>query len=163
VDIALWVLAGVLILVGLAGIVLPALPGVVLVWAGILVGAWADDFTRVGWGVLAACTGLMLLAMLVDLLAGILGARRLNAHWLALVGAGVGTLLGLFTGLIGLIFMPLLGAIAGEWAARYREPDIARRAAKVGLATWIGMLVGTAVKISMAFLMLGLFTAALIF
>jgi uncharacterized protein YqgC (DUF456 family) len=162
VDIALWLLAGLLILIGLAGIVLPALPGVVLVWAGILVGAWADGFVRVGWGVLAACTALMLLALLIDLLAGMLGARRLNAHWLALLGAGVGTLLGLFTGLIGLIFMPLLGAIAGEWIARHQEPGIARRAAQVGLATWLGMLVGTAAKIGMAFLMLGLFAAALL-
>jgi len=76
-----------MILLGLAGIVLPALPGVVLVWAGILVGAWADGFVHVGWGILAACTALMLFALLVDLLAGVLGAKRLNAHWLALVGA----------------------------------------------------------------------------
>ncbi len=162
-DIALWILACLLILIGLAGIVLPALPGVVLVWAGILLGAWADDFSRVGWGVLAVCTVLMLLAMLIDLLAGILGARRLKAHWLALFGAGVGTVLGLFTGLVGLVFMPLIGAIAGEWIARHREPDIARRAAQVGIATWVGMLVGTAAKIAMAFLMLGIFAMALLF
>lgn len=160
-EIALWILAGLLVLIGLAGIVLPALPGIALVWAGILVGAWADGFERVGAGILAVCTALMLLAMLVDLLAGMLGAKRLNAHWLALAGAAVGTVLGLFTGLIGLIFMPLVGAIAGEWIARHQEPDIARRAAQVGLATWLGMLIGTAVKISMAFLMLGLFAAAL--
>ena len=162
-DIALWILAVLMILIGLAGIVLPALPGVVLVWTGILIGAWADDFTRVGWGVLAACTVLMLLALLIDLLAGMLGARRLKAHWLALAGAGVGTVLGLFTGLVGLIFMPLAGAIAAEWIARHQEPDIARRAAQFGIATWVGMLVGTAVKIAMAFLMLGLFIAALLF
>lgn len=162
-DIALWTLSVLMILIGLVGIVLPALPGVVLVWAGILLGAWIDGFSRVGWGVMAACTALMLLALLIDLVAGMLGARRLNAHWLALVGAGVGTLLGLFSGLIGLLFMPLLGAIAGEWIARHREPDIALRATQVGLATWVGMLVGTAVKIATAFLMLGLFVAALAF
>lgn len=162
-DIVLWVLAGLLILLGIAGIVLPALPGVVLIWAGILLGAWADDFSRVGWGVLTACTILMLLAVLIDLLAGVLGARRLKAHWLALFGAGVGTVLGLFSGLLGLIFMPLLGAIAGEWIARHKEPNIARQAAKVGVATWIGMLVGTALKIALAFLMLGVFAAALLF
>ena len=161
-DIALWILAALMILLGLAGIVLPALPGVVLVWAGILVGAWADGFVSVGWGVLAACTALMLFALLVDLLAGVLGAKRLNAHWLALLGAGIGTVLGLLTGLLGLLFMPLLGAIAGEWFARRDDPEIARRATQVGLATWIGMLVGTAVKIAMAFLMLGLFAAALL-
>ncbi|MCK7593136.1 DUF456 domain-containing protein [Pseudomarimonas salicorniae] len=151
-----------MVLLGIAGIVLPALPGVALVWAGLLVGAWADGFTHVGWGVLAVCTALMLFALLVDLVAGVLGAKRLDAHWLALVGAGVGTVLGLFTGLIGLIFMPLLGAITGEWIARHREPGIARRAARVGVATWIGMLVGTAVKIACAFMMLGLFAAAML-
>lgn len=161
-DAALWVLAALMILIGLAGIVLPALPGVVLVWGGILVAAFADGFLNVGWGVLAVCTALMLIALLVDLVAGVLGAKRLNAHWLALVGAGIGTVLGLFTGLIGLLFMPLLGAIAGEWIARRDDPEIARRATQVGIATWIGMLVGTAVKIAMAFLMLGVFAAALL-
>jgi uncharacterized protein YqgC (DUF456 family) len=161
-EIALWVLSGLLILIGLAGIVLPALPGIALVWAGILLGAWAEGFERVGGAVLAVCTGLMLLALLVDLLAGLLGARRLNAHWLALAGAAAGTVLGLFSGLAGLIFMPLVGAIAGEWIARHKEPDIARRAAQVGLATWVGMLIGTAAKIGIAFLMLGLFAAALL-
>ncbi|GIX36316.1 MAG: membrane protein [Lysobacteraceae bacterium] len=158
---ALWILAVLLVVAGLAGIVLPALPGIVLVWAGLLVGAWADGFQRAGWGVIAACTLIMLFALLADLLAGVLGARRLKAHWLALLGAAIGTVAGLATGLIGLVFLPLAGAVAGEWIARHREPGSALRAARVGLATWLGMLVGTAVKIACAFLMIGLFAASL--
>ena len=55
-DAALWILSAVLMLVGVAGTVLPALPGTLFVLAGIVLGAWIDDFTRIGWGSVATVT-----------------------------------------------------------------------------------------------------------
>ena len=154
----LWILVVVLIVAGVVGTVLPAIPGAALVFAGALLGAWIDDFTRVsGWtvGVLAA---LMALAWLVDFAAAALGAKRAGASRLAIVGAAAGTLAGIFTGLWGLVFMPLAGAAIGEFIARRQL----RRAGRVGVATWIGLLLGTAAKVAIVFGMVGIFVAALI-
>lgn len=158
-DIALWTLSAVLIAAGVAGTVLPVLPGTVLVLGGIVVGAWIDDFTRVGWGSLAAITALAVLAWALDYVAGLLGARRAGASRQALVGAAVGTVVGLFMGLIGVFFMPLVGAAVGEYMARRDE----QRAWKVGLSTWLGIMVGLIAKVVIAFMMIGIFIIALLF
>ena len=134
---ALWLLAGLLMLAGLVGTVLPALPGVPLIFGGVLLAAWIDDFQRIGgWTVTA-----------------------IGASAPGIVGAALGTIAGVFSGLWGLVFMPLLGAAIGEFVAQ-RD---ALRAGKVGLATWLGLLLGTVAKIAIAFTMIGLFVAALVF
>ena len=59
-------------------------------------------------------------------------------------------------GLFGLLFMPLVGAAIGEfWAKRNLI-----HAGRVGVATWIGMVAGTAVKIALAFTMTGILIGA---
>jgi hypothetical protein len=100
-DSLLWLLAGALILLGLAGIVLPALPGTLFVFGGIVLGAWIDDFTRVGWLALSAIGLLALLAWAMDYVAALLGAKRAGASRLALIGAALGTVAGIFMGLVG--------------------------------------------------------------
>lgn len=154
----LWVLCVALIVVGLAGTVLPVLPGTVLVWAGILLGAWIDDFARVGVASVLVISALGLLAWGLDHAAGLMGAQKVGASRQALLGAAVGTVVGLFMGLIGVLFMPLVGAALGEyWARKDRT-----RAAKVGVATWIGIMVGMVAKVVLSFIMVGLFVAALL-
>ncbi len=154
----LWILAIALIGVGVVGTVLPALPGTTLVFAGVLLAAWIDDFARIsGWtvgflGVLAALT------WAIDFAAAAMGAKRVGASGYAIIGAALGTLAGVFTGLWGLIFMPLAGAAAGEYIA---QRDV-RRAGQVGVATWLGLLLGTALKVAIVFTMLGVFIAALL-
>ncbi|HEY0823534.1 MAG TPA: DUF456 domain-containing protein, partial [Ramlibacter sp.] len=114
----LWILSIALILVGLAGIVLPALPGTILVFAGIMLGAWIDDFTRVGWFAVGAIAVLALLAWLMDYVSAMLGAKRAGASRQAVIGAAIGTVAGIFLGIVGVLFMPLVGAAAGEFMAR---------------------------------------------
>jgi uncharacterized protein YqgC (DUF456 family) len=157
-DTLLWALSAVLIVVGLAGTVLPALPGTLLVLAGIVLGAWIDDFTRVGWGVVSVVGVLAALAWALDYAAGVLGARKAGASRQAIIGAALGTLAGLFMGLVGVLFMPLVGAAIGEFIARRDH----RRAAEVGVATWLGIMAGLVSKMVIAFMMIGLFVAALI-
>ena len=157
-TVLLWVLSVALIVVGLAGTVLPVLPGTVLVWGGIVLGAWIDDFTRVSIATVAVISVLGLLAWGLDYAAGLLGARRAGASRLALLGAAVGTVVGLFMGLVGVLFMPLVGAAVGEYLA---QKDHAR-AAKVGMATWVGNMVGLIAKVVLAFIMVGIFSAALL-
>jgi uncharacterized protein YqgC (DUF456 family) len=154
----LWVLCVVLMVLGLAGTVLPVLPGTLLVWAGIVLGAWIDDFARISMTTLAVITLLAVLAWALDYAAGWMGAQRAGASKQALVGAAVGTVLGLFMGFVGVLFMPLVGAALGEYLARKDHG----RAAKVGVATWVGIVVGLVAKVVISFIMVGIFIAALL-
>ena len=156
-EVALWVLSVALIVAGLAGTVLPALPGTALVLGGIVLGAWIDDFTRVGTGTLAVITTLAVLAWVLDYVAGLLGAKRAGAGRQALIGAALGTVAGLFMGLVGVLFMPLVGAAVGEYLARKDQ----RRALNVGISTWVGMMIGMIAKVVLAFTMIAIFVVAL--
>jgi uncharacterized protein YqgC (DUF456 family) len=158
-DILLWTLSAGLIALGLVGTVLPALPGTALVLGGILLGAWIDNFTRVGPAMLVLIAALAVVAWVLDYVAALMGAQKAGASRLALIGAAVGTVTGLFMGLVGVLFMPLVGAALGEYIARRDR----KRAVKVGVATWLGIMVGLMAKVALAFMMVGIFIAALSF
>jgi uncharacterized protein YqgC (DUF456 family) len=149
----LWILAILLVLVGLAGTFLPALPGAPLVFLGLLLAAWIDHFQKVGWITLALLFLLVLLTFAIELGAAGLGAKRVGASKMAVFGAAVGTILGLFLGIPGLLLGPFVGAALGEYLSRR---DL-RQAGRVGIGTWIGMILGTAGKLAVIFAMVGLF------
>lgn len=153
-----YVLAAVLIVVGLLGTILPILPGLPLMFAGMWLAAWAGDFQRIGIGTLVVLGLLVLVSIIVDLLASIIGARRVGASNKALWGAGVGGLVGIFFGLPGLLAGPFLGAAAGEMA----DGREWRHASRVGLGTWLGLALGAALKIALALAMLAVFAFALL-
>lgn len=154
----LWVLCVALIALGLAGTVLPVLPGTVLVWAGIFLGAWIDEFSRVSVITVVVISVLGVLAWGLDYAAGLIGAKKAGASKQALLGAAVGTVVGLFMGLVGVLFMPLVGAAVGEYVARKDQT----RAVRVGLSTWVGIMLGLIAKVVLAFIMVGIFAAALL-
>jgi uncharacterized protein len=152
----LWVLAVLLVIVGIAGIILPALPGVVLVFIGLLLAAWADGFQAVGWLTISLLAGLMVLALITDVLATTLGVKRVGASRWAVIGSVIGTIAGLLFGLVGIIIGPFVGAAAGEYYARR---DVVQ-AGRAGFGTWAGIILGTAVKLALAFSMIALFVAS---
>jgi len=153
----LWTLAVALIAVGLVGVVLPAVPGTMLIFAGLVLGAWADGFTRVGPGTLVVLGLLAAASYGIDFAAAALGAKRLGASRRAMAGAALGTLLGLGFGLPGLIVGPFLGALLGELTT---NRDLIR-AGRMGVAAWVGFAIGMVAKVAMAFLMIGIFLAAM--
>ena len=152
----LWIAASLLLIAGFAGIVLPALPGVLLVFAGLVFAAWAEGFAYVGWGTISILAALTVAAYVIDALAGLLGAKRFGAGNFGLIGATIGTLVGLALGLPGIILGPFIGAVLGEL---YAQKDL-RSAGIAGLGVWIGIAVGTATRIAIAFVMVGVFLLA---
>jgi uncharacterized protein len=148
-----WVLAIALIAVGVVGTFLPILPGVILIFGGMLLGAWIDDFERVGWITLVILGVLTVLVLLVDIVSGLLGAKRVGASKLAIIGAAVGTVVGLAFGIVGVIIAPFIGAVIGEVLERGRLAP----AARVGFATWIGMMLGAVAKLALVLAMIGVF------
>jgi len=155
-TLAIQIVAALLVIVGLAGTLLPILPGVPFVFAGLLLAAWADGFQRVGTVTLVILGGLTLLAVAADFAASAFGAKKLGASPRAVAGAAVGAVVGIFFGLPGLVIGPFLGAVAGELSARRALTD----AGKAGLGTWLGLLLGSVAKLTLAFLMVGVYATA---
>jgi uncharacterized protein YqgC (DUF456 family) len=154
----LWVLSLILVGVGLAGTLLPGLPGTPLVFGGLLLAAWGDDFQNVGVGTIVLLAVLTLLAFCVDFISASLGAKRAGASREALIGAALGTLVGIFFGFVGIVFGPFVGAVIGEFLARRNL----EQAGRVGVGTWIGFILGAGVKLMLAFSMVGIFFLAYI-
>ncbi|HXS27476.1 MAG TPA: DUF456 family protein [Steroidobacteraceae bacterium] len=151
-----WVIAVLLIMVGLIGTLVPAVPGVLAVFAGMLLGAWIDGFRRVGWTTVTILALLTALSLLADVAAGVIGAKRVGASRLALLGAAVGSVVGLFYGLVGLLMAPFFGAAAGELITRRRLGQ----AARVGVGTWVGFALSLVARVVIVLTMLIVFIAS---
>ena len=149
----IWIGAVLLIAVGFAGLVLPALPGPILLFAGLWMAAWAEGFAFVGLKTLIAVGSMAVLAHLADFLAGAFGARRSGASPRAMWGALVGALVGLFFGLPGFLLGPFVGAALGELSTRW---DLLS-AGRAGWGATIGIALGIAAKLAFGFAMVALF------
>jgi len=158
-DIALYVLAALLMLGGLAGAILPALPGIPMLFGGIWLAAAVDGYRHLGvwWLLIIGIIGAA--GVIIDFVASALGAKKVGASKLALWGAAIGTIVGMFFGIPGLLFGPFLGALGGELASG----NSVLRSTHVGIGTWVGLLFGTLVKLVLSFVMIGLFGLAMIF
>jgi uncharacterized protein YqgC (DUF456 family) len=138
-DAVLYGLAAVLIALGLIGALIPAVPGIPLIFGGIWLIAGVDHYHHLGtaWLISIAVVGIVGLGM--DLIAGALGAKRAGASPRAVLGALLGTLIGLFFGLPGVLLGPFLGAVLGELSAG----NSVLRSTQVGVGTWVGLIFGT--------------------
>jgi len=152
VTIGLLIVAGVLIVVGALGLVLPALPGAPLIFLGALLAAWAEDFAYIGFGTLTALGVLSALAIAVDFVASAFGVKRFGASPRAIAGATIGAVVGIFFGLVGILIGPFVGAMLGELSVR---SDLAA-AGRAGVGAALGLALGTAAKLAIAITMIGL-------
>jgi uncharacterized protein len=148
-------IAALLVVIGLAGTILPVLPGVLFVFAGLFIAAWAEGFSRVGAVGLSIIAALAALAFVADFVATLLGAKRVGASPRALVGAAAGGLIGVFFGIPGIVLGPFVGAVLGELWAR----GGLKQAGKVGLGTWVGLFIAAVAKVVIAFTMIATFFA----
>jgi uncharacterized protein YqgC (DUF456 family) len=155
----LWALAFILIPVGLIGTLLPVMPGALLVFLGMVAGAWADSFSRVGLATLAVLAALTTLVYVIDFLAGAYGARRLGATRWGVAGAVLGALVGMFFGFAGVVIGPFIGAVGGELLARRGLAE----ASRAGAGAWIGLVLSVAIRLALVFAMLGIFVIAYLF
>jgi hypothetical protein len=155
----LWLLGAVMVAIGLVGVVLPALPGHVLILAGLIVAAWADGFNHISAWTLGLIAVVALASYGIDFVSAAVTTKRLGASKDAMIGAALGALGGVFFGLPGLIAGPFVGAVAGELIATRNL----RQAGRAGVAATIGLAIGTALKVAFAFVMIAIFAAAFVF
>ncbi|HLX25276.1 MAG TPA: DUF456 family protein [Usitatibacter sp.] len=150
------VIGALLVMAGFVGLVLPVIPGALLIFLGLFIAAWGDGFAHVGAVTLTIIGVLALLALAADLVGSHLGARRVGASTLALVGAAIGGIVGIFFGIPGIIVGPFLGATIGEVLTHGKL----LKAGQVGLGTTLGLLAATIAKIFLAVTMVALFISA---
>ena len=156
---ALWFLAAALVVTGLIGLVLPAIPGAPLIFFGLLLAAWTEDFVYVGLWTVVVLAVLALLTYGIDLWATMFGAKKFGASKYAVIGAVLGSIVGIFLGFPGVIFGPFIGAVVGELLAQKNL----RQATRAGIGATIGLVLGAALKLAMAFAMVGFFLAVRFF
>ena len=148
-------LAAAVIVVGLVGAIVPVLPGIPLIFAGIWLIAGVDGYRHLGLGWLLGIAAVGAVGLVVDLLAGALGAKRMGASPQAVWGALIGTLIGLFFGIPGLLIGPFVGAVLGELSAGHSV----LRSAHAGVSAWVGLMFGTIIKLVSSLMMVALFGA----
>lgn len=148
----LYGVAFLLILVGVAGTIVPALPGIPMIFAGAWLIGYMEDYQYFGWGTLIALGVLTVISLIIDWVSQTMGAQKAGATKLGLSGAFLGTIIGIPFGLVGIFLFPVLGAFIGEMIG-HRDM---RKAGKVSWATWIGMIAGIAAKLAIAFIMIGI-------
>lgn len=151
-EIALLLISIILLLFGIAGSLLPVLPGPPLSWLGFL----CFHFTEYGafsWGVHAAMFGAMALMVALDYVIPIWGTKKFGGTRAGMWGSGIGLLAGLFFGPVGIIAGPFIGAFLFELAA---DASDVNRAFKSALGSLLGFFLGTGLKLAY-----GIFAATL--
>jgi len=152
-SLILWILGAVLTFTGLAGLLLPLVPGAPVLFLGLLCGAWAEDFHYIGVWTLLALAVMAVLTYVVEFAASALGVKKYGGSKRAMGGAVLGGLIGMFLGIPGILLGPFVGAVIGELSLQ-RSLDQASRA---GFGTVIGLAFGVAGKLALGISMIGLF------
>ena len=153
-----WVLALLCVISGVLGTVFPALPGTPLIFIVAFLMSWWHDYSIMSGFTLTVLGILAIVGVGIDFLASSMGAKRVGASTMALIGATLGSLVGIFFALPGIIIGPFVGAFAGELLTQ----SSLHQATKVGIGTWLGLLVGTVAKVALALSMVGLIVMSLI-
>jgi len=149
----LWIFGAILTVTGLSGLLLPIVPGAPVLFLGLLLGAWAEDFQYIGLWTLLVLAAMAMLTYAVEFAASALGVKKYGGSKRAMVGAVLGGIVGLFLGIPGILFGPFVGAVIGELSMQ-RSLDEASRA---GFGTVVGLAIGLAGKFAIGIAMIGLF------
>lgn len=156
-TIALSIIAGLLLLIGFVGCVVPVLPGPIIGYCGLLALIPTEKCPSI---LLLVTMGLLVAAVTVaDYIVPALGAKKFNCSRWGTIGCFVGTIIGLFFVPIGILVGPFLGAFLGELIAM--KPVGA--ALKGGLGAFLGFLSGVCLKIFACSVMTFLYVMLVLF
>lgn len=158
VPLLVWILCVACVVAGFLGTMIPVIPGPPLILAGVLGIARWEDFATVGIVPVMIIGVLAVVTIIIDFASSYIGAKKVGASQAALLGSVIGSLAGIFFILPGLILGPFIGALLGEWWSSRSLPQ----ATRVGVGTWIGMVVGAAAKLGLSLAMIGVFILALL-
>ncbi len=150
-DVIMLIVVFLLILVGIAGTVIPLIPGIPLIFISIAAYGWYEGFQQVTPKYLVIIGALTVLSVMVDYLSTTLGAKYAGSSKKGIWGAFLGTLVGaIFFPPMGILIGPWLGAFIGE----YLELQDLKAAAKTGFSTVLGLFSGIIFNLVLAFIIL---------
>ena len=152
-----WLIAIVVMAVGLIGTVLPIVPGTTIILAAVILHRlMLGSEKSVGWGTIALLALLTALSYLVDLGSNYFGAQRFGATKWGIAGAILGGVIGVFFALPGMLLGPVIGAIAGELISGKRLVA----AGRAGWGTLLGNLAGMLARLLLGLAMISWFLGA---
>ncbi len=156
IEITLFILALLVMLVGVAGTVLPVIPGTVLIFIPALLFGWLTDWSYISGEAVAWLAGLMLIAWALDYLGAAFGAKRFGGGWAGAIGAVVGMIAGIIFPVFGIVTF-IVGSFAGAVVGEATLGRNRTNALRAGLGSFIGVFVAGVGKVTIAAVMIGIF------
>ncbi len=161
-DIVLIILGAICLLVGLAGCILPVLPGVPVAYASLWL-LHATNKVQFGWRFLLVWGVVTVVVQILDAVVPVWGTKVMGGSKAGVWGSTIGLVAGLFLGPWGIVFGPFVGAVAGEILANRSENGMSLgQALKAGTGSFVGLLTGTVLKLTCVGLMIYYFVAAVV-
>lgn len=154
-DIFLLIIGLLLILIGLAGSLLPVLPGPLASWVGLVL-LYLTNAIPFDWTFLGVTFGIVIFITIIDNFIPAIGTKKFGGSKFGVTGAIVGLIVGMFFGPFGIILGPFLGALGGELLNDYKDIN---KAFKAAFGSFIGFLASTLLKFIAALIFAGLFIA----
>lgn len=155
-EIILFIIALIIMLVGILGVILPILPGVPMIFVAALAFGALTGFAHTTIWTIIVFAILTALSLVLDWAATAFGVRKMGGSYLGMIGALLGMIAGLFIPGFG-IFGFLLGAFAGAFLFEAAAGKDSRAALRAGLGSFVGFLIGGALKFAIAAAMIGIF------
>lgn len=153
-EIILFTISLIIMLVGMAGIIVPIIPSTPLIWFGAFFYAIFTHFEKISWMILLIFALLTIFSIILENLGNIYGAKRFGATRWGIIGSIAGTGVGFYMGgPIGLILGPIVGTIIFEIIG---GKDYAG-ALKSGLGNFVGFMGGSVIKIIIGLAMISTF------
>jgi len=143
IDILLVVTGGAALILGLAGCLLPILPGPPLALAGLLL-AYFSSFCTISAETLIYSTIAVTIVTVIDFILPLWLTKKTGGTKYGVWGATAGLIAGLFLGPFGVVIGPLAGAFIGEMIHDRKDPD---KAVKAAAGSFLGFLAGTGMKL----------------
>lgn len=143
----------IIMIVGLAGVILPVLPGIPLIFGGVVLYGVLSGFEKISFNLILIFAGLTIFSLIVDYLANFLAVKKMGGGKAGAFGAVIGLFIGIFIGLVAIILLPFLFAVIFELIAGKRK----NQALKAGTGAFLGLLFGGLLRFIIGCVMIGVF------
>ena len=143
-EIILFAISVMIMLVGMAGIIVPIIPSIPLIWLGAFLYAIFTHFEKITWMLLLIFALLTIFSIVLENLGNVYGAKKFGATRWGIIGSVVGTGVGFYIGgPVGLILGPIVGTVVFELIGGKGY----KGALKSGLGNFVGFLGGSIIKL----------------
>lgn len=152
-DIFLLILAYLLVLTGIAGSVLPAMPGLPVSWLGLLMFYCVSSITM-DWYILGSMLGVVVIISVLDYIIPGVTTKRFGGSKYGVWGTNIGLVFGLLAPVpLGFLWGPIVGAFLGEFMFNRSTTD---QSVKAATGSLLGFLASTFMKFVVSIVFLGI-------